>query len=62
MTPEQKAALDRIRDAGGSMPVDEFGPELRVGLVRMGLVKCTAARTIDLTELGWQRAAKEGGK
>ena len=59
MTPEQLEALKRIRDAGGLDDVFNYQPEVRVGLLRMGLVNCTAARTIVLTEQGKQRLAKE---
>lgn len=60
MTHEQHDALVRIRDAGGSMSVHEFDPDLRAGLVRMGLVVCTAERTIELTALGKRQLATEG--
>lgn len=52
MTLEQRDALVRIRDEGGSLPIEEFDPDLRADLVRLGWANCTAQRTIELTDRG----------
>jgi len=54
MTYDQRDALMRIRDEGGSLPIEEFDPDLRADLVRLGWANCTAQRTIELTERGKQ--------
>jgi hypothetical protein len=59
--PVYKTALVRIRDAGGSMDVFLFDPDLRADLVRLGLVVCTEQRTIELTALGKRQLAAEEG-
>jgi hypothetical protein len=52
MTLEQRDVLTRLRDEGGTLPVEEFDPDLRADLVRRGFVTCTPQRTMELTEAG----------
>lgn len=58
MTPEQRAALEAMRDAGGAVPILAIDHDVMVGLKRMGLITLRR-ETIEITKNGREAIAKE---
>lgn len=52
MTQEQQKALKMLQDGGGVAPREAINPELRVGLVRQGLISLGKDEKIRITERG----------